>query len=157
LHQILIHVLNNAIKYTPDGGAVFIEGRVLPEGGLTGEIPSRDADYVELTFRDTGIGIAPEDRERIFEKFYRVGKSTLHSSGKVKFKGAGPGLGLPIARGLVEAHGGRLWAESPGHDEVNFPGSTFHLLLPIQAMPKPGINVTWSEAPLDVVDEQPHE
>lgn len=157
LHQILIHVLNNAVKYTPDGGDVFIEGRVLPDGGLARENPSKGAKYVELTFRDTGIGIAPEDRERIFEKFYRVGKSTLHSSGKVKFKGAGPGLGLPIARGLIEAHGGRLWAESPGHDEVNFPGSTFYLLLPIQAMPKPGINVTWSEAPPNGIDEQSDE
>ncbi len=145
LHQILVHLLNNAIKYTPDRGKVFIEGRVLPNTRPMGGNSIRTAKFVEITFRDTGIGIAPEDRERIFEKFYRVGKSTLHSSGKVKFKGAGPGLGLPIARGLVEAHGGRLWVESPGHDEVNCPGSTFHLLLPIRAMPKPGISVTWNE------------
>jgi signal transduction histidine kinase len=145
LHQILVHLLNNAIKYTPDGGKVFIEGHVLPNTRPMGGNPIGTAKFVEITFRDTGIGIAPEDRERIFEKFYRVGKSTLHSSGKVKFKGAGPGLGLPIARGLVEAHGGRLWVESPGHDEVNCPGSTFHLLLPIRAMPKPGISVTWNE------------
>jgi signal transduction histidine kinase len=123
LHQILTHLLNNAIKYTPDG------------------------QFVELIIRDTGIGIAPEDRERIFEKFYRVGKSTLHSSGQVKFMGAGPGLGLTIARGLAEAHGGRLWAESPGHDEINCPGSTFHLVLPVRAIPKPGITVTWVESP----------
>jgi signal transduction histidine kinase len=147
LHQILVHLLNNAIKYTPDRGKVFIEGRVLPNTRATGGNSTGTARFVEITFRDTGIGIAPEDRERIFEKFYRVGKSTLHSSGKVKFKGAGPGLGLPIARGLVEAHGGRLWVESPGHDEVNCPGSTFHLLLPIRAMPKPGISVTWNEPP----------
>lgn len=154
LHQILGHLLNNAIKYTPDGGEVFVEGRL-----LSSDRPSKDSStggnqFVELTFRDTGIGIAPEDRERIFGKFYRVGKSTLHSSSRVKFKGAGPGLGLPIARGLVEAHGGRLWAESPGHDEVNCPGSTFHLLLPIRAVPKPGINVTWVEVPSQQVDEQ---
>lgn len=154
LHQILLHLLNNAIKYTPDGGNVFIEGRV-----LTGERPVGggvviNGNFVEITFRDTGIGIAPEDRERIFEKFYRVGKATLHSSGKVKFKGAGPGLGLPIARGLVEAHGGRLWAESPGHDEVNCPGSTFHLVLPIRAMPKPGISVIWGQPSTDDSNEQ---
>jgi signal transduction histidine kinase len=143
LHQILSHLLNNAIKYTPDGGEVLIEGRVLSGG----HGPTGDGQFVELAIRDTGIGIAPEDRERIFEKFYRVGKSTLHSSGKVKFMGAGPGLGLPIARGLAEAHGGRLWAESPGHDEVNCPGSTFHLLLPVRAIPKPGITVTWVESP----------
>jgi signal transduction histidine kinase len=147
LHQILSHLLNNAIKYTPDMGKVFIEGSVLPNARPTGGNSMGVARFVEITLRDTGIGIAPEDRERIFEKFYRVGKSTLHSSGKVKFKGAGPGLGLPIARGLVEAHGGRLWAESPGHDEINCPGSTFHLLLPIRAMPKPGISVNWSELP----------
>jgi signal transduction histidine kinase len=147
LHQILAHLLNNAIKYTPDGGQVFIEGRVLPNTRPFRGGPAGEARFVEMRFRDTGIGIAPEDRERIFEKFYRVGKSTLHSSGKVKFKGAGPGLGLPIARGLVEAHGGRLWVESPGHDEVNCPGSTFHLLLPIRAMPKPGISVTWNDTP----------
>ncbi len=147
LHQILVHLLNNAIKYTPDRGKVFIEGRVLPNTRPMGGNSIGVARFVEITFRDTGIGIAPEDRERIFDKFYRVGKSTLHSTGKVKFKGAGPGLGLPIARGLVEAHGGRLWVESPGHDEVNCPGSTFHLLLPIRAMPKPGISVKWSEPP----------
>jgi signal transduction histidine kinase len=143
LHQVLGHLLNNAIKYTPDGGEVFIEGHILPSD----RGPTRDRQFVELIIRDTGIGIAPEDRERIFEKFYRVGKSTLHSSGKVKFMGAGPGLGLPIARGLAEAHGGRLWAESPGHDEINCPGSTFHLLLPVRAIPKPGITVTWVESP----------
>jgi signal transduction histidine kinase len=147
LHQALGQLINNAIRYTPDGGQVFIEGRLLPghQPGL--EDPAEGSGFVELTLRDTGIGIAPEDRERIFEKFYRVGKSTLHSSGKVKFKGAGPGLGLPIARGLVEAHGGRLWAESPGHDEVNCPGSIFHLVLPVRARPKPGITVTWAELP----------
>ena len=83
-----------------------------------------------------------------------MGKSTLHSSGKVKFKGAGPGLGLPIARGLAEAHGGRLWAESPGHDEVNCPGSTFHLLLPIRAMPHPSTAVTWVKPPAGLLDEE---
>jgi signal transduction histidine kinase len=148
LHQTLDHLLNNAIKYTPDGGQIFIEGRVLGDKQLVGKVHAGDHEFVEITIRDTGIGVAPEDRERIFEKFYRVGKSTLHSTSKVKFKGAGPGLGLPIARGLVEAHGGRLWVESPGHDEVNCPGSTFHMLLPVRAMPKPDITVTWVETSL---------
>jgi signal transduction histidine kinase len=155
LHQILGHLVNNAIKYTPDGGEIFIDGWRLPGddgAGKGGRFMS--GDFVELTIRDTGIGIAPEDRERIFEKFFRVGKSTLHSSGKVKFKGAGPGLGLPIARGLAEAHGGRLWAESPGHDEVNCPGSTFHLLLPIRATPHPSIAVTWVKPPAGLLDEE---
>ncbi len=154
LHQILSHLLNNAIKYTPDHGEVFIEGRAVSGDHPAQDGPAGASQFVELTIRDTGIGIAPEDRERVFEKFYRVGKSTLHSSGKVKFKGAGPGLGLPIARGLVEAHGGRLWVESPGHDEINCPGSTFHMLLPVQAVPKPGITVTWVESPTRGEEEQ---
>jgi signal transduction histidine kinase len=160
LHQILGHLVNNAIKYTPDGGEIFIDGWRLPDDGAGKGGQFMAGDFVELTVRDTGIGIAPEDRERIFEKFFRVGKSSLHSTGKVKFKGAGPGLGLPIARGLAEAHGGRLWAESPGHDEVNCPGSTFHLLLPIRAKPHPSIAVTWVKPPAGLLDEgevEPHE
>jgi signal transduction histidine kinase len=153
LHQTLNYVLNNAIKYTPNGGQVFIEGCAVSSRQQAGKMPTGDCEFVEVTMRDTGIGVAPEDRERIFEKFYRVGKSTLHSTSKVKFKGAGPGLGLPIARGLVEAHGGRLWVESPGHDEVNCPGSTFHMLLPVRAAPKPGITVTWVEKPVQREDE----
>jgi signal transduction histidine kinase len=153
LHQMLIHLLSNAIKYTPDGGDIYIQGRALPDEQSEVGGDDSDAGFIELTIRDTGIGIAPEDRDRIFEKFYRVGKSSLHSTGKVKFKGAGPGLGLPIAKGLAEAHGGRLWAESPGHDEINYPGSTFHLLLPVRAIPKPGVTATWVEPPAGFLDD----
>ena len=154
LHQILGHLVNNAIKYTPDHGEVFIEGRVVSGNHAGQDGLANGRQFVELMIRDTGIGIAPEDRERVFEKFYRVGKSTLHSSSRVKFKGAGPGLGLPIARGLVEAHGGRLWVESPGHDEINCPGSTFYVLLPVRSVPKPGITVTWGESPAPGKEEQ---
>ena len=55
----------------------------------------------------------------------------MHSSGKIKFKGGGPGLGLPITKGIIEAHGGAIWVEFEGYDEVNCPGTTFHVLLPI--------------------------
>jgi len=67
----------------------------------------------------------------IFEKFYRASDLNLHSTGLTKFKGAGPGLGLPIARGIIEAHGGRIWVESNGYDEESLPGSTFYIVLPV--------------------------
>jgi signal transduction histidine kinase len=115
--QALRNVINNAIKYTPDGGTITIDGRSLP-------------GFIELTVADTGIGISPEYQGLIFEKFGQLGRVDLHSSGKTKFKGGGPGLGLPIARGILEAHGGSIWAESPGYDEKKNPGSTFHVLIP---------------------------
>ena len=67
----------------------------------------------------------------MFEKFYQVGSVDIHSSGKTSFKGGGPGLGLAIVRGIARAHGGKVWLESVGHDEVHFPGSTFYLQLPL--------------------------
>ncbi len=115
--QAMRNVLNNAIKYTPDGGTITIDGRTLP-------------GFIEVIFKDTGIGISAEDQAIIFEKFGQLGDVGLHSSGKTKFKGGGAGLGLPIARGILEAHAGTLWVESKGHDEKTNPGSTFHILIP---------------------------
>ena len=79
------------------------------------------------------MGIDLDEQERIFDKFYRVESPELHSSSKTRFMGAGPGLGLTIAKGIVEAHGGRIWVESPGYDPVNCPGSQFHILLPVRS------------------------
>jgi signal transduction histidine kinase len=126
LHQALVKIISNGIKYTPDGGRIDISGRLLYVDG------ARSDALVELTIADTGIGIPPEELEWIFEKFYRVGDITLHSTSNSRFKGAGPGLGLTIARGIIEAHGGIIWAESPGYDEARCPGSTFHVILPLQ-------------------------
>jgi signal transduction histidine kinase len=120
LKQVFTHLIQNAIKYTPDGGEIRIMGHL------------QDEETIKIVVADTGIGIAPDDLEHIFDKFYRVGDTLLHSTGKTKFKGAGPGLGLAIARGIVEGHGGRIWAESPGHDEETCPGSEFHIVLPVQ-------------------------
>lgn len=117
LYQALTKIFSNAIKYTPDGGRILIAGRK-----LTG--------FIEVTLTDSGIGIDPEDQTQIFKKFGRIGKADLHSSGKVKYKGGGPGLGLTIAKGIIEAHGGSIWVESTGYDEEQFPGATFHVLLP---------------------------
>jgi signal transduction histidine kinase len=120
LLQVFRNILMNAMKYTPDCGTIRVDGRKLP-------------GFIEVTISDTGIGIDPEDQTIIFEKFTRLGSASLHSSGKTKFKGGGPGLGLHIAKGIVESHGGAIWAESPGYDEKNLPGSTFHVLLPVRA------------------------
>jgi len=127
LAQAFRNLINNAIKYTPDGGTITIDGRTL-------------SGFIDVTVTDTGIGIAPENQAAIFEKFGQLGRVELHSSGKTKFKGGGPGLGLPIARGILEAHGGSLWVESPGHDEKTLPGSTFHVLIPLRTnSPDPDI------------------
>jgi signal transduction histidine kinase len=119
LYQALYNVLTNSMKYTPDNGKIKVDGRKLP-------------GFIEVTVTDTGIGVAPEDHTAIFEKFAQLGRPNLHSSGKTKFKGGGPGLGLPITRGIIEAHGGTIWVESEGYDDKKFPGSTFHILIPIR-------------------------
>ena len=85
---------------------------------------------MEIAVIDSGIGIASEDLETIFEKFYEVGPVEEHTSDKVSFKGRGAGLGLTIAKGVIALHGGAVWVESPGYDPEKFPGSTFFVLLP---------------------------
>ncbi len=117
--QAIRNVIANAIKFTPDGGIITIDGRTLK-------------GFIEVTITDTGIGISQENQAIIFEKFGQLGRVDLHSSGKTKFKGGGPGLGLPIARGILDAHGGSIWVESPGYDEQSCPGSIFHILIPIR-------------------------
>jgi signal transduction histidine kinase len=122
LYQVFYKVISNAVKFTPDGGAISVSTR-----DLTG--------FTDVQVSDTGIGIAPENLSRIFERFATMGDIALHSSGKVKFKGGGPGLGLAIAKGIIEAHGGSIWAESPGYDERRLPGSTFHIMVPMRTSP----------------------
>ncbi len=130
LYKVFYNVIMNAIKYTPDGGSITVTGRVVEPG----ESMACGVREVEIIIQDTGIGIDPEHHELIFEKFYQTGQVALHSSGKTKFKGGGPGLGLAIARGIIQAHQGRIWVESPGHDEEQCPGSTFHIVLPVEGV-----------------------
>ncbi len=106
VEQVLTNLLGNALQYTPAGGHVTVS---LASAG----------EMVRFDIRDSGIGLAHEDLERIFQRFYRVDKSRSRSRG-------GSGIGLTIARHIVEAHGGRLWAESPGLNR----GSTFSFTLP---------------------------
>jgi signal transduction histidine kinase len=133
LLQAFQKILTNSFKFTPDGGTVFIRSYLSRSSEQNAGIDG----YLTIEFQDTGIGIEPVNLERIFEVFSGIHDFSLHSSGKTKFMGGGPGLGLPIARGIIEAHGGRLWAESPGFDERTCPGSTFFVDLPIRTEPPP--------------------
>jgi signal transduction histidine kinase len=106
--QVLLNLLSNAVKFTPEGGRIAVSAR--PADGM-----------VEIAVADTGIGIAPEDQEAIFEEFRQAGHDYAR-------KREGTGLGLALARRFVELHGGRLWVESaPGQ------GSTFRFTLPLRA------------------------
>ena len=118
LKKALDNVFVNALKFTPDGGTITISAKPVD-------------DMCEISFKDTGIGLDPENKDMIFEKLYQVGKVELHSSGRTKFKGGGPGLGLAITAGIVKAHRGKIWVESEGHDEEKLPGSTFFIQIPL--------------------------
>ena len=104
--QVLLNLLGNALQYTPPGGRVDITAVQLPE-------------EIQIRISDTGIGIPPEHLHNIFTRFYRVDKSRSRSGG-------GSGIGLTIAKYLVEAHSGRIWVESQGAGK----GSTFIFTIP---------------------------
>lgn len=106
LRLVFSNLLTNACTYTPDGGTITVEA-------------STDDDTFEATVRDSGIGLAPEETERIFEAFYQVEDTLTRSHG-------GLGLGLTITRRLIELHGGQVWAESPGLGD----GTHLHVRLP---------------------------
>lgn len=120
--QAFSNIIVNAIKFTPDGGKIEITGKT--------EVHD-NTDHVTFIIKDSGVGIQPHDIELIFQKFYRGFDPQLHSTGTYKFMGAGPGLGTTIAKGIIEGHGGRIWAESPGHDMENLPGATFYISMPV--------------------------
>jgi signal transduction histidine kinase len=122
LKKALDNILVNAIKFTPDGGSIFINARPIQNG---------HGEFCEIRIRDTGIGIDPANHKIVFEKLYQLGKVELHSSGRTKFKGGGPGLGLAIAAGIVKSHRGKIWVESTGYDEEKLPGSTFIIQIPL--------------------------
>jgi signal transduction histidine kinase len=108
VRQILLNLLSNAVKFTPDGGKIDVRA-------------TRSDDNVEISVSDTGIGIAQEDQEAIFEEFRQVGSDYAR-------KREGTGLGLTLARKFVELHGGRIWVRS----EIGR-GSTFTFTLPVRS------------------------
>jgi signal transduction histidine kinase len=137
IQQTLGHLIGNAVKFTPDGGSITVSGRVVSQEQLdtTAPNPPLDNHFVEVIVADTGIGIDPSEQGRIFEQFYEVQDPSLHSTSKTEFMGGGAGLGLAITRGVAEAHGGWVWVESDGYDPDRFPGSRFHVVLPVGAPP----------------------
>lgn len=103
--QVILNILNNAIKYTPRGGVVTITAK-------------DEEENIIVAVHDTGIGIPKKDLENIFSGFY-------HAGYKLSYEYKGAGLGLALSKGIIESHGGRIWAES---EEGN--GSTFYFTLP---------------------------
>ena len=126
LKKLLHHLLNNAIKFTPNEGKITVSGKFIPV--QSADLPNGG---VEIIVSDTGVGVSQDSRDIIFSKFYQPGELSKHSTSKTRFKGSGAGLGLALSKGIVEAHGGRIWVESEGYDEVTFPGSQFHVILPL--------------------------
>lgn len=119
-NQILFNLVSNAVKYTPRGGKIAIEAReigadAMPEAQRDGLRPGR---YVQIDVRDTGVGIATEEIDRIFERFYRT-------ENPLKVEAGGTGLGLSLVQPLVKLLGGRIWVESRINE-----GSTFSFVLP---------------------------
>ena len=108
LEQIVQNLVDNAYHYTPAGGHIWVSAHL-------------EGDYLQVDVRDDGIGIPPEEQERVFERFYR-GEDTL------VIKTAGTGLGLSIVQNLVEMHGGRIWVTSEG---VPGAGSVFSFTIPL--------------------------
>lgn len=112
--QVLLNLLGNALQFTPSGGTVTLSA-------------AQRAQMIQFSIQDTGIGLAPEDTQHIFQRFYRADKSRSRKSG-------GSGIGLTVALHLIEAQGGQLWVESLGLNR----GSTFHFTLPLAGIKTPG-------------------
>lgn len=125
LVQAFQNIIVNAIKFTRDGGRIDIRASLTEGKG------DKQKGHILIEIADTGVGIKKADLELVFKKFYRGYDPSLHSTGAHKFLGAGPGLGLTIAKGVIEGHGGKVWVESPGHDIDGSPGATFYILLPL--------------------------
>jgi signal transduction histidine kinase len=111
ISQVILNIVNNAIKYTPPGGSITIRAK-------------DKEDYVLVSVHDTGIGIPKKDLENIFSGFY-------HAGYKLSYEYKGAGLGLALSKGIIESHGGRIWAESEAGK-----GSTFYFTLPKSAPKK---------------------
>ncbi|MDG5815954.1 ATP-binding protein [Chitinispirillales bacterium ANBcel5] len=121
MHQVFTNLFSNAIKYSPDGSPIDVY------------ITTESENRFHIVIKDHGIGVDKAEQKNIFDPFYEVGSTNRHSTDYTKFMGGGTGLGLSIVKGIIERHGGRIWVESEGIKENSFPGSEFHVLLPIHS------------------------
>ncbi len=125
LKIVFQNIIGNAVKYTPDGGEIKIEASCLD-------------NQIEIAVKDTGIGVPLEEQRRVFDMFHVLGSLSTHSTSKIAYRGGGFGLGLPIARGIVEAHQGCVRLESRGYDEALLPGTVCKVTLPC-LVPEPEV------------------
>jgi two-component system sensor histidine kinase KdpD len=117
VYQVMQNLITNAVKYSPDGGCITLSA-------------STDRRELVVKVSDQGLGLPPGEIDKIFDRFHRVQSEVSRGIG-------GTGLGLAICKGLVEAHGGRIWAESEGEGR----GSTFRFTLPLLAEPLEAVTV----------------
>lgn len=117
LRKVFYQLILNAVKFTPDGGKIHVTARY-----LAADQNPLGKGAVRVTVADTGVGIAREQQDLIFARFYQNDTTGTYKES---------GLGLAIVRGIVESHLGLVWVESSGYDQINLPGSRFHVLLPV--------------------------
>jgi PAS domain S-box-containing protein len=126
LKQILYNLLSNAVKFTPDKGSIRLSAQRVPSSESGGQdtqglAPGHEGDVIQISTIDNGIGLAEPDQERIFKPFEQADNSASR-------RYQGTGLGLSLAKQMVELHGGRIWAESEGEGQ----GCAFHFILPLR-------------------------
>lgn len=127
MQQVFTNLFSNALKYSPDGSLVKVI------------VTLENSDRYHILVKDNGIGIDKNEQKNIFDPFYEIGSANRHSTDYSKFMGGGTGLGLSIVKGIIERHGGRIWVISEGVKENSFPGSEFHIMLPVQS------DISWDD------------
>ncbi|MCK4690351.1 MAG: ATP-binding protein, partial [Desulfuromonadales bacterium] len=149
LHQALERILKNALKFTPPGGVIKLEAVHRTSEELRQQQPEMEPfcpeffcreplrDHIDVCISDNGVGIAEQDRLQIFDKFHGAGSINLHGKHYHSVEGPSAGLGLPLAKGMIEAHNGLVWVNSPADHQR---GSCFHVLLPLYLPNRPSID-----------------